>query len=105
LAQDTATEFYIGPSLHTVTRTQTNIDNSSKMVAPTTCNNVQERCIYGFYCTGTTDTCTGVCHPTCLKCNGPNDTNCTQCSPLSYGGKMGLVGNKCQGSKFIFLFY
>ena len=75
------------------------------MVAPAQCDSIQERCIYGFYCTGNTDTCTGVCHPTCLKCTGSGDSNCTQCSPLSYRGNLGPLSGKCGGCKFIFLFY
>lgn len=75
------------------------------MVAPGTCNDIQERCIYGYYCTGSTDTCTGVCHPSCFKCSGTSASNCTQCSPLTSKGKDVPSSGSCSGSKLNFYFY
>ena len=71
------------------------------MVAPGVCNSVQDRCIYGKFCTGPTDTCTGTCHFSCFKCTGAASTNCTQCSPLSSLGKTGPTGGSCGNRKLI----
>lgn len=91
----------MGPSLYTLTLSKSNAGTKS---VGGTCNSVQERCIYGSYCTASKDTCTGTCHPTCLKCNGPNANNCLECSPLSSRGKLGPQSGSCGGCNFfIFL--
>jgi len=75
------------------------------MVAPGTCNNIQERCILGTYCTGASDTCSGICHASCFKCSGPSASDCTQCSPLFKGGSKLPIAGSCGGGNLIFVLF
>jgi hypothetical protein len=73
---------------------------NKKIAAPVACNSNQNMCVYGTYCSSNADTCTGICHPSCFKCNGPLDTNCLTCSPLSKEGyNPPDAQNKCKPCK------
>lgn len=62
-------------------------------------------CVAGFFCANPANTCSGICHPTCLRCTGNLKANCETCSPLS---SRALDGNDpslyCGGRKIIFNF-
>lgn len=92
-----AGEILIGPSLNTVTRTVGNA--AVNMIQPGTCANNNLRCIQGYYCKSSGDTCTGVCHNSCLECTGTASTNCSQCSPMSDRGSLGPSGGSCGNGK------
>ena len=81
------------------TVTINNSQANKQIAAPVACNNNQNMCVYGSYCTGLADTCTGVCHNSCFKCNGPSSTQCTQCNPFSDRGRRGPSNGSCGNSK------
>ena len=57
-----------------------NIEGCDIASSPTTCN----ACKMGYYVDQKTSKC-HKCHPSCLACSGPNDTDCISCSPDKYG--------------------
>jgi len=89
-------------------RSNSNSNVNTVNGSSSSCNNNSDKCIEGSYCTGNSDSCSGVCNPTCLKCTGSSNTQCSICSPLSTRAYLGPSGNSCGGCKnfelhFLFL--
>jgi hypothetical protein len=100
IEKGSATELYIGPSIHTVTLHSDNQsdDNKKYLTQPQSCGGNHDRCIVGRYCLGSMDTCSGVCDTSCFKCSGSQTNNCEQCHPYFYKGYLGPFSDSNSGT-------